>query len=82
MLACKHSVGLADHAIEELDRIGLERIDVDWPIVRRAAEFKSRHRISYADAFAAALAKQQNAELVTGDREFRALESEIHIHWV
>ena len=82
MLVRKHSVGLADHAIEELNRIGLERIDVDWPMARNAAVYKSRHKISYADAFAAALAKQRNAELVTGDREFRALESEIRIHWV
>ncbi len=82
LLVRKHSVELADRAIDELDHIGLERIDVDWPIVLQAAEFKTRHKISYADAFAAALAKQRNAGLVTGDREFRALESEIKIHWI
>ena len=82
MLVRKHSVEVANHALEELDRIGLERIDVDWPMVLQAAEYKSRHKISFADAFAAALAKQRDAELVTGDREFRALESEIRIHWV
>jgi predicted nucleic acid-binding protein len=82
MLVRKHSAELAKHAIDELDRIGLERVDVDWPMVLQAAEFKSRHRISYADAFAAALAKHRNAELVTGDREFRALESEIKVHWI
>ena len=51
-------------------------------MVLQAAGDKSRHKISYADAFAAALAKQQNAELVTGDRQFRALEGEIKIHWL
>lgn len=30
----------------------------------------------------AALAKQRHAKLVTGDREFRHLESEIKIHWL
>ena len=30
-----------------------------------------------ADAFAAALAKEKKAELVTGDPEFKALEKEI-----
>jgi predicted nucleic acid-binding protein len=82
MLVRKHSVELANHAIDELDRIGLERVDIDWPMVMQAANFKSRHKISYADAFAAALAKQRNAELVTGDGEFRALQSEIKIHWL
>jgi ribonuclease VapC len=56
------------------------------PATRRladlAAEFKARHKISLADAFAAALAKERKAELVTGDPEFKALEKEIKIHWL
>jgi predicted nucleic acid-binding protein len=47
-----------------------------------AAGFKSRFKISLADAFAAALAKERKAELVTGDPEFRALEKEIKIRWL
>lgn len=47
-----------------------------------AARFKASHPISLADAFAAALAKTHNAELVTGDREFKALEKEIVIRWL
>jgi ribonuclease VapC len=47
-----------------------------------AAGFKARFRLSLADAFAAALAKEMKAELVTGDPEFKALEKEIKIHWL
>lgn len=47
-----------------------------------AADFKSRFRMSLADAFAAALAKEKEAELVTGDVEFKPLEREIKIHWL
>lgn len=47
-----------------------------------AADFKARHRISLADAFAAALAKETGAELVTGDPEFKPLEKEIQIAWL
>lgn len=47
-----------------------------------AADFKSRHKISLADAFAAALAKAKKAELFTGDPEFKALEKEIKINWL
>jgi len=82
MLVRKRSKELANHAIHEVTELGLERVDVDWPMVLQAADFKSRHKISYADAFAAALAKQRNAELVTGDPEFRTLASEISIHWL
>jgi hypothetical protein len=35
-----------------------------------------------ADAFAAALAKESRAELVTGDPEFRPLEKEIKVQWL
>ena len=47
-----------------------------------AAEFKSRISFSLAAAFAAALAQEKKAELVTGDPEFKALEKEIKIHWL
>ena len=47
-----------------------------------AASFKARFRVSLADAFAAALAKQQEAALVTGDPEFKALEKEIKLVWL
>jgi predicted nucleic acid-binding protein len=47
-----------------------------------AADFKARFKLSLADAFAAALAKERKAELVTGDQEFKPLEREIKIHWL
>ena len=48
----------------------------------QAADFKARFKLSLADAFAAALAKEKKAELVTGDPEFKALEKEIKIGWL
>src|SRR6266487_1111330 len=47
-----------------------------------AADFKTRFKISLGDAFAAALAKEKKAELVTGDPEFKALGKEIRIVWL
>ena len=47
-----------------------------------AADFKARFKMSLADAFAAALAKEKKAELVTGDPEFKPLEKEIKISWL
>ena len=51
-------------------------------LVRQAAIFKATKKLSYADCFAAALAKQRRAEFVTGDSEFKALESEVRITWL
>jgi predicted nucleic acid-binding protein len=47
-----------------------------------AADVKARFKLSLADAFAAALAKEKKAELVTGDPEFPPLHQEIKIHWL
>ena len=48
-----------------------------------AARFKAAHPISLADAFAAALVKARDAELVTGAREFKAVEKDLKkIRWL
>ena len=47
-----------------------------------AADYKAQFKMSLADAFAAALAKDKKAELVTGDPEFKPLEKEIKINWL
>ena len=51
-------------------------------LVRQAAIFKATKKLSYADCFAAALAKLRRCELVTGDREFKGLETEIRVGWL
>lgn len=47
-----------------------------------AACVKAAHKMSLADAFAVALAKDKKAQLLTGDPEFKAVEKEIRIHWL
>ena len=54
----------------------------DRRLADAAADFKSRHKISLADAFAAALAKERKTDLVTGDPEFKPLEKETKIGWL
>ena len=61
----------------------LDVAPVDRAMAEIAAEYKAAHRMSLADAFAAALAKQKKAELVTGDQEFKAVEDELKkIRWL
>ena len=65
-----------------LAALPIEFHPADRGLADLAADFKARFRLSLADAFAAALAKQQKADLVTGDPEFKSLEKEIRIHWL
>lgn len=82
ILAREISESEADKAVADLVRLGIELVDANWPVVRIAAGFKARHRMSYADCFAAALAKDHKADLLTGDKEFKQVEEEVSIRWL
>ena len=82
IVARRTTAAEADRTIALLGQIGIKFIEADWPLTRLAAGFKVKGNISYADCFAAALAKQNKATLVTGDPEFKQLEKEIEIAWL
>lgn len=71
-----------EEVIQLIATLPIRVVPVDLEITRQAAEFKSCKRMSYADCFAAATAKRYQAELVTGDVEFRQMEKEIKILWI
>jgi predicted nucleic acid-binding protein len=60
----------------------LSVVPVDIALAEAAAAYKAADLLGLADAFAAALAKDLKAELVTSDREFRSVEGEIKIIWL
>jgi ribonuclease VapC len=66
----------------ELRAFPIEFHPIDRALADLAADIKARHKLSLADAFAAALAKQRKCELVTGDMEFATIEKEIKIVWL
>jgi ribonuclease VapC len=72
----------ADQYIQEIHGMSIDIVDADWQLTRQAAVFKASGNIAYGDCFAAALAKTRKAELITGDKEFNALQDEIKISWI
>ena len=72
----------ANASVKSLRDLRIQFENADWELTLEAARFKSLHKMSYADAFAAALAKIKKADLVTGDNEFKPLDGEIKISWV
>jgi len=81
MLLKKDGAEAWERAADVLKSLPIEFQPADRELADLAADFKARYKISLADGFAAALAKQRKAELVTGDREFEALDKEIKIVW-
>ena len=71
-------------AMESLWQQAVEFVDAGYELTMNAARIKAQFPLSYADCFAAALAQRMRARLVTGDPEFRRLESVgiIQVEWL
>ncbi len=78
----EHGPKAAEEVAHVVATFPIEVIPADLLIARQAATYKAAHKMSYADCFAAALAKVRKATLVTGDKEFKTLEEEIRISWL
>lgn len=72
----------AHGSIKELRDLRIQFVDADWELTQEAARFKSQNKMSYADCYAAGLAKMKKADLITGDKEFKPLDGAIKIEWV
>ena len=71
-----------DVIARELPAVPIEFHPATRALADTAADLKARFTLSLADAFAAALAKERKAALLTSDPEFKPLEKEIKIHWL
>jgi predicted nucleic acid-binding protein len=60
----------------------IDIVSVDQELAEIAGGIKATKKMSLADCFAAALAKQKKIEIYTGDSEFRSVESELKITWL
>ena len=65
-----------------MDRMNLEVVELDEELTRTAAHLKAADKLPYGDAFAAALTLREKAQLVTGDKDFKAVENKISIDWI
>lgn len=80
----KRRVGPAEtmNALRLLEQLPIDLFPVDQPLVRAAAEIKSEHALSYADAFCVATAQRLGATVLTNDPEFESVERLIKIRWL
>ncbi len=80
----KRKVGAAQavEALHLLEQLPIELVPVDLPLVREAAEIKSEHALSYADAFCVATARRLSGTVLTSDPEFHTVEHLVTIQWL
>jgi len=72
----------AEEIAHLISTLPIQMIPADLELTKQAAEFKATKKMSYADCFAAALAKLRRAEMVTGDEDFKEVAGEIKIFWI
>ncbi|OGP49144.1 MAG: hypothetical protein A2Y79_11105 [Deltaproteobacteria bacterium RBG_13_43_22] len=76
---------LADLSYSRIKRFPIKFVEhINEDLLLSAATIKANYPVSYADSFAAALAKMNNAALLTGDPDFRKLEKDgvLKIAWL
>lgn len=72
----------AQEALAAIQQLPMEILPAHEQIVFAAAHIKANHALSYADAFAVTCAQNQNAILLTGDKEFESVESLVSVEWL
>jgi predicted nucleic acid-binding protein len=84
MLYKKAGLKNAEKALEVIKTFPIEVAPADYDFTCAAARLKSRFKVSYADAFAAALTIQKKGTLITGDPEFKSLskEKDFKVHFI
>lgn len=75
-------VAKAQDALALIRQLPIEVVPADEQIVLAAAHIKANYALSYADAFAVAIAIQENASILTGDPEFQSVESLVTVEWL
>ncbi len=73
---------VAELYLKTINRYPIKIVDVNKSLTLEAANVKAFNKMSYANAFAVALAKIQKAKLVTGDKEFKAIENKVKVVWI
>jgi uncharacterized protein len=78
------AVGLqeAKKFLENFFRLPISLILPDSNLIWEASEIKAEYSISYADCFAAATAQRYEAIVLTGDPEFKKIESLVRVDWL
>ncbi len=71
----------AQKVLAEIAQLPIQILDADGDLAKLAAEFRAQHKLPYADCFAAALAQQRKATLVTADKDFMHVDKKLNVVW-
>ncbi|MFA4668136.1 type II toxin-antitoxin system VapC family toxin [Pyrococcus kukulkanii] len=82
IIARRKGVDVADFIIANLLKSPILFIPADEHLSPIAGRIKAFHKLSHANAFAAATAIDLDATLLTGDEEFKNIKDKVKIKWL
>jgi predicted nucleic acid-binding protein len=72
----------AQAALAAIDQLPIEILPVDRAMALSAAHFKAVHGLPCIDALVATLAESEGGTVLTGDRDFAAIEAVVPVEWL
>ena len=73
---------LARSIVDDMALLPIELLAATTERILHAVSIKARYSVSYADAFVIAGAEELFASILTGDPEFKEIESWIDVFWL
>jgi predicted nucleic acid-binding protein len=77
-----HGPQMAKQVIAEIAQLPIEIVDADFELTKIAASFHAECKLPYADCFAAALAKHNEAVVATSDRDFSLIQRQVDVLFI
>ncbi|NIM12161.1 MAG: PIN domain-containing protein [Candidatus Aminicenantes bacterium] len=72
----------AEEVFSLIKLLPVQIIEADTELTIKASRLKAKYPVAYADCFAASLAIEKDASLITGDPEFKKMEEEVKVEWI
>ncbi len=72
----------AQNILAEIAQLPIDLVSATYVLTKLAAEIHARHKLPYADCFAAALSASRDAPVATCDTDFARVENHIKVLWV
>jgi predicted nucleic acid-binding protein len=72
----------AEEVFSLLKRLPIQIIEADTDLTLKASKLKAKYPVAYSDCFAASLAIEKDASVITGDPEFMKMEEEVKVKWI
>jgi predicted nucleic acid-binding protein len=73
---------IAQNVAAEIAQLPIDLIPATYVLTKLAAELHARHKLPFADCFAAALSASRDVPVATSDTDFVRVQDHIQVLWV